>query len=74
MALYILENGKKWSEIVKTLENHRTEHMIKNRFKTLLIKLKKKYKEIYSERDLLIKFLEEKEEFEAEDEENNIQG
>lgn len=31
--------------------------MIKNRFKTLLIKLKKKYKEILSERDLLIKFL-----------------
>lgn len=48
--------------------------MIKNRFKTLLIKLKKKYKEILSERDLLIKFLDQKEEFEAEEEENKMEA
>ncbi len=45
--------------------------MIKNRFKTLLIKLKKKYNDNLSERDLLLKFLDEKEEMEIEDDGNN---
>jgi hypothetical protein len=64
MVQFIQENGKKWSEIVKALQNHRTEHMIKNRFKTLTIKLRKKYKDILSEKELLVKFMEENEEIE----------
>ena len=45
IAAFILHNGKKWSEIAKLLDSHRTEHMVKNRFKTITIKLKKKYKD-----------------------------
>jgi heterodisulfide reductase subunit C len=61
IAKYILENGKKWSEIAKMLENHRTEHMVKNRFKTMTIKLRKNYKDANSERDMLLKFMEDEE-------------
>lgn len=57
MIEFILKNGKKWSEIGKVLENHRTEHMIKNRFKTLNLKLNKKYSGNYTEKELLLKFL-----------------
>ncbi len=31
IASFILEKGKKWSEISKRLQNQRTEHMVKNR-------------------------------------------
>lgn len=29
-------HGKKWSLVVRKLENTRTEHMVKNRFKSLI--------------------------------------
>lgn len=56
---YILGKGRRWSEIGRKLEKQRTEHMIKNRYKTLLIRLKKKYPEIKGESQLLQQFLNE---------------
>ena len=35
---WVLKNGKKWSQIVPVLEGKKNEHMIKNRFKSLLHK------------------------------------
>ena len=32
----IIKNGKKWSKVAKDLGEKRTEHMVKNRFKSLL--------------------------------------
>ena len=57
IAAFILASGKKWSEIAKSLDNHRTEHMVKNRFKTLTIRLRKKFKDTEDEKELLEKFL-----------------
>lgn len=37
------QEGRKWSLIAKRLGSHRTEHMVKNRFKTILLKQKKEY-------------------------------
>ena len=33
--------GRKWSKIARDLESNRTEHMVKNRYKTILGRLKK---------------------------------
>jgi hypothetical protein len=41
---FVLEHGKKWSKIVEELENTRTEHMVKNRFKSLLAKVENDFK------------------------------
>jgi hypothetical protein len=42
LMLTIKNSGKKWSLVVKKLRNTRTEHMVKNRYKSLLsIELKK---------------------------------
>lgn len=46
--------GKRWSKIAKELGNSRTEHMVKNRFKTIYSRQKKLYPSLKSE-DLLIK-------------------
>lgn len=43
--------GKKWSKIMKVLGNHRTEHMIKNRFISLVLKHKKAHPYVYDEED-----------------------
>jgi hypothetical protein len=32
----VKSNGKKWSLVVKKLHNTRTEHMVKNRYKSLI--------------------------------------
>jgi len=32
----ILRTGKKWSKVAKELGNRRTEHMVKNRFRSML--------------------------------------
>lgn len=45
----MVEFGRKWSEIARTLGNARTEHMVKNRYKTLIIMLRKKYQQIEDE-------------------------
>ena len=37
----ILSMGRKWSKIARELESNRTEHMVKNRYKTILGRLKK---------------------------------
>ena len=37
----ILNMGRKWSKIARELESNRTEHMVKNRYKTILGRLKK---------------------------------
>lgn len=44
---YVCENGKRWSKIVPLLHETRTEHMIKNRYNSLVSKNKsnKKQKE-----------------------------
>ena len=44
MLRFVLEHGKKWSKIVEKLENTRTEHMVKNRFKSLLAKVENDFK------------------------------
>jgi hypothetical protein len=37
----VYEKGKKWALISKLLESRRTEHMVKNRFNSLLCKYQK---------------------------------
>lgn len=41
----IKKKGKKWSLAVKELSNTRTEHMVKNRYKSLIANEAKKYPE-----------------------------
>ncbi len=41
---YVMEHGKKWSKIVEELKNTRTEHMVKNRFKSLLAKVESDFR------------------------------
>lgn len=43
---YILKRGRKWSDMAKDLGGNRTEHMVKNRYKTLIIKMKKNNKKV----------------------------
>jgi hypothetical protein len=48
----VLAQGKKWSSIAKELKNTRTEHMVKNRYKSLLSRQNKKskrYKKYFNE-------------------------
>ena len=52
-----MEKGKKWSEISKLLGNQRTEHMVKNRFKTILIRQKKIAPDLKNEADLLKNYI-----------------
>ena len=49
----ILSCGQKWSKITKMIGNHRTEHMIKNRFISLVLRYKKAHPYIYGEEDAL---------------------
>lgn len=44
-----MEIGKKWSYIMKCFDNKRTEHMIKNRFLSLILKCKKMHPYITDE-------------------------
>jgi acetolactate synthase small subunit len=37
---YVAEKGKKWSKMKAVLENKRTEHMIKNRYHSLITRNK----------------------------------
>jgi hypothetical protein len=39
----IIDIGTKWAEIAKSLDKKRTEHMIKNRFKSTIKKMEKLY-------------------------------
>ena len=41
---FVLENGKRWCKIVPILNEARTEHMIKNRFNSLINKQRKSKK------------------------------
>ena len=50
---YVLERGKKWSKIVPLLNGTRTEHMIKNRYNSLLAKARQKRKQ--TEREIVEK-------------------
>lgn len=45
--------GKKWSKIVKKFGGTRTEHMVKNRFNSLIIKQKKLNATIKKENKLI---------------------
>lgn len=40
-----MENGKKWCKLVSVLKDTRTEHMIKNRYNSLVNKQRKSKKE-----------------------------
>lgn len=51
----LLEIGKRWSKIAKELGSSRTEHMIKNRYKTIISKQKRLFPHIKSD-DQLIRF------------------
>jgi len=46
MVESILRDGRRWSRIAKEIQTNRTEHMIKNRYKTIIGRLKKKYPKI----------------------------
>ena len=37
---FVIEVGKKWSKLVPVLNNTRTEHMVKNRYNSLITKLR----------------------------------
>jgi hypothetical protein len=39
---YALEAGKKWSAMAAMLDTHRTEHMVKNRFNSIINKKRKR--------------------------------
>lgn len=40
---HVVEKGKQWSTISKLLEAKRTEHMVKNRFKSLVLTYSKEF-------------------------------
>jgi len=42
----MLKVGKRWSKVAKSLGNKRTEHMVKNRFKTIIGREKRLHPEI----------------------------
>lgn len=54
----LLTTGKRWSKIAKKLGSSRTEHMIKNRYKTIISKQKKLYPHIKSEDQLIRSYAE----------------
>jgi len=54
----VQEYGKKWSRIMKCFNNERTEHMIKNRFLSLILKCKKFHPFIQNEETAIIKLAE----------------
>jgi hypothetical protein len=49
----LLSCGKRWSKIAKRLGSSRTEHMIKNRYKTLISKQRKLHPQMKSEDQLI---------------------
>jgi hypothetical protein len=49
-----MRNGRKWSKIAKELGEKRTEHMVKNRFKSLINVEKKRFSDDIDE-EILIK-------------------
>lgn len=57
MVKLFIKDGKKWSQIAKKLGDQRTEHMIKNRYKTILAKQRKEYPKIRNETVLFKSFL-----------------
>jgi hypothetical protein len=52
---YVAENGKRWCKLVPILNDTRTEHMIKNRFNSLISKLKCSKRE--KEEQMMIKII-----------------
>lgn len=50
----VMRNGRKWSKIAKELGEKRTEHMVKNRFKSLINVEKKRFSDDIDE-EILIK-------------------
>lgn len=40
---HVVEKGKQWSAISKILEAKRTEHMVKNRFKSIVLMYSKEF-------------------------------
>lgn len=58
MARLLMTEGCHWSLIAKKLGKNRTEHMIKNRYKTILCKQKKLFPQIKSENALILSFVE----------------
>ena len=53
----LIEKGRKWSKIARELESNRTEHMVKNRFKTILGRMKRSNPDIKDEDKLLEMFM-----------------
>lgn len=51
----VRKEGKKWAHIAKCLNDTRTEHTVKNRYKSILTRFRKELKErrLNNERDLL---------------------
>ncbi len=56
VRLFIIE-GKRWSQVAKKLGSHRTEHMVKNRYKTILARQKKLFPHIGNENTLIRSYL-----------------
>jgi hypothetical protein len=53
----LISEGKRWSKIAKKTGDTRTEHQIKNRFKTIMFRQKKEYPTIRNENILLKAYL-----------------
>lgn len=45
LIMSVKQIGKRWAKVSKSLNGRRTEHMVKNRFKSLYHLESKKYKE-----------------------------
>ena len=53
LAKLFLNIGKKWSQVSRKMGGSRTEHMVKNRYKSIISKQKKDFPHITSESSLL---------------------
>jgi hypothetical protein len=58
LAKLFLSEGRKWSQVSRKMGGSRTEHMVKNRYKTLVSKQKKLHPDITNEYALLRTYLE----------------
>lgn len=53
----LMKVGKRWSKVAKSLGGLRTEHMVKNRYKTIVAREKRSHPEINDEDRLFRTYL-----------------
>lgn len=57
MVKLFLAEGRRWSKVAKQLGSQRTEHMVKNRHKTIISRQKRLFPSLSTETSLLRSFL-----------------